>query len=160
MLRHLVQDFAGVFDDLGDSALIELAFGESVIGFNLLVSPHVDRDISLLSHLIALRTRGTVEHGERNVLNVVLFGKCLQLRFSGIGVVRSQDDKASHLLVFVLANDLIHLLDQTGQVVRQRTCEPVHDWTSTVSSAIAQRLTSIRSRTILDVERAGAVTDL
>ena len=109
----------------------------TVIHFNLPTSDIVDLSI----YNIAGQKVATLAQGMRQAGTHVI-------NWNG-----KDDNERLQLALLVLTNCCIDLLDQTGQVVRDRACENADRRTVAIASAIAEFFALERASDVLDVER-------
>ena len=115
--------------------------------------PHQNGRFRTLVDLVGGRATDAIEDGQGHVLDAELLGQCLELGLIGVGIVAEDNDKRLQLARLVLANCCIDLLDQTGQVVRDRACKNADRGTVAIESAIAEFFSGVRAGDVLDVER-------
>ena len=115
--RDSLQNLRRALHDRFDALLVELSFGEGVIGFDLGIVPEHHRHCGSFRDAALRRTDLTIEQSQRHVSNPVFPGHLDEQFFVGLRILGQQNDERLQLFFLILLNLLVELRNQRRDLV-------------------------------------------
>ena len=140
---RLLQVLFDISHDGGDGFGIQAPLAERMIGLHHLVRLHLINDyghlgVSMDSHPF-WPIFGPTGHDQGNMVDLVLLAELGSSSFQLFQIVAEEVNVGSDFLFWVLLNQSVDLLDQTGQIIVERPGEDEDDETAVLSVIAALR---------------------